>query len=190
MKQIFQVLLLSSFFVFSGCFGSNEEEEPVKNLENTGEYTIKIPQDWEIFPKEEYPKSIILSARQPSYSSRIPAMIAIAKESSRPQNLDQFIKRNLEEVRRNSQDFQKISEKKIENENVESQLIEYREKRSNDNSLIGIYSYYLLPKNQENSYLVTMVFDPEISDDDKKKLETIITSFNFKKSEKIGETEE
>ena len=54
MKRIFPVLLISFGFLFSGCFGSEEETQENKNLESIIEYSIDIPQDWEVFPKEEY----------------------------------------------------------------------------------------------------------------------------------------
>lgn len=185
MKQIFQVLLFSSFLIFSGCFGSDEKDQEMKNLDNIVEYSINIPKEWEVFPKKEYPKSLVFSAKEPAFSSRFPAVLAIAKENSVPDSLNQFISRNLEEVRRNSQDFKKISEKEIpqsaDEENRKSRLVEYRERRSADNSFFGIFSYYLLPENKQESYVVTMIFDPDISDEKKAEYEKIITSFHLKK---------
>lgn len=183
MKQIFQVLLIGFVFSLSGCFDGGEKDAELKTFENIVEYTIDIPKEWEVFPKEEYPQSLVFSAKEPAYSSRIPSIIAIAKESSRPQNLDQFISRNLEEVRRSSQDFTIISETDIDRENVQSRLIEYTERRSSDHSVIGIYSYYLLPNEQNNSYIVTMVFDGSHSQEKKDSLSQIVTSFHFKTKE-------
>lgn len=166
-------------FLFSGCFGGNNEENNTENLTQSKEYSLDIPKDWEIFPEEEYPQSIIFSAREPVYSALIPSIIVVSKEVSVPNSLEQFVNRNLESIRLESQDFKEIFREKIDKENFESYFIEYSERKSMDNSLIKFYSLYVLPKNNKSVYIVSILFDGNTKEEKYNNLKNILLSFKL-----------
>lgn len=185
MMHAFQVVLVGCVLTFSGCFGSNSEDSTVSSqtLETLVDYDLQIPSDWEVFPKEEYPDSIVFSAREASYTSRIPAVIAVSKESAVPASMDQFVSRNLEEVRRASQDFLKISEEDVDKDGFAARFVEYQETRSADASVLGFYSLYVLPEDNTSSYVVTLLFDGDLDDAKRSALKDIILSYSMRTGE-------
>jgi hypothetical protein len=179
-KKIYKtIFIILTPFLLSGCFGETTEESKTENITESKEYSLNIPKDWEIFPKEEYPKSIIFSAREPAYSSLIPSIIVVSKENSIPQSLEQFVNRNLESIRIQSQDFKEIFKEKIDKESFEAYFIEYSERKSMDNSLIKFYSLYVLPKNNESVYIVTILFDGNTKEEKYSNLKNILLSFKL-----------
>lgn len=175
---------LALLLVFSGCsFGSSSSSSSGEKTDSgyiTPEYTIAVPAAWEIYPKEEYPASILFAARQNVYTHRVPASVSISTTASKPSSIDQFVAKNLESVRKVSQDIQVLSTADVSDSSADKILVEYSERSSKDFSRIGFLSLYVVPKTVEQSYVITMLFDEATTADEKEELQKIILSFTLK----------
>lgn len=176
--------IFCGLFLLTGCSISNNSKEVETNKEQgfiTPEYSVAVPASWEIYPKEEYPATILFAARQNVFSTSIPASISISTIQSKPESLEIFVAKNLESVRKKSQDLQVVSQTNVSDSSAEKMLVEYSERNASDYSRIGFFALYVLPKNISQSYVVTMLFDGTISSSEKEELQKIVGSFTLKK---------
>ena len=154
-------------------------------------YSISIPENWEIFPKEGYEKYMIFAAREGDYSSVIPTTLTISNIHSLPPSLDILINKNYELVRQESQDFKIVSEEdftteeiiksdteeEIEQKTPESRLVIYTEKYAGTDMFAQIYSLNVLSHTKEETYVVNILSDLNASDKEKELIRNILESF-------------
>ncbi len=179
-------LLAFSGIFLTGCsFGapSSPDSATPTSYEITPEYGLSVPASWEIYPKEEYPATILFAAKQNIFTTGFPASVSVSTAQARPTSLEQFVVNNLEIVRKKSQDMKVVSQTNVSDANADKMLVEYSERRSQDSSRIGLFSLYVIPKTVQQSYVITMLFDPSISSSEKEELQKIVLSFNLKKSQ-------
>lgn len=174
----------SSLLLFSGCEEAptetavSEENIPKENI------ILSTPDDWEVIPKETYPANLILAKREPSFSQETPSMVSIAVEKSLYPSLQKFAYRNIETVRKKSQDFQKISEQDILLSNeTPAFFIEYSDRYSKTKERLSFYDLYVQDLKEEKSYVITLLFDPTTSEEHKEFLRNILFSFSLFKEE-------
>ncbi|HID92104.1 TPA: hypothetical protein EYP45_03230 [Candidatus Peregrinibacteria bacterium] len=203
-KKIFLPCLLLPLLTFSGCFdGTDTNDTETQEVKDTKNYSISIPNTWEIFPKNEFEKNMIFAARQGEYSSNVPITITISQTQSLPESLEILIKKNYEIVRRESQDFKIISEtdfttKEVRKEQTDenkteqkkyinpeetrepaSKLVIYTEKYTSNNSFAQIYSLNVLSYKEKKTYVINILCDMNASEKEKELIMDILTSFTI-----------
>ncbi len=191
-KNSIFILSIISLFTFSGCLeGSNEEN--IQEIETKANYSISIPETWEIFPKQEYPKYMIFAAREPNYISEIPLSITISNINSLPPSLDILIKKNYEMVRKASQDFKIISEENFTTEEIikseisdtitskkpASRLVIYTEKYAGTNTFAQVYSLNVISYSEKKTYVINILSDMNASEAEKELIMNILQSFTL-----------
>jgi len=185
-KSLFFACFCSAW-VISGC-GGEEETPEIQEEEITNEASVAynishvLPlseEAWKTLPKEDYPASVILGAKERNSPARISPIIVLSKEYNTTESIQDFADRNLEEVRRKSQDFLLQSLEESSDNKAEKIFAVYHETRSKDNTKMEVYSLYYLPKNYEVSYLLTIVLDNEETEKRKKYLKELLLSFSI-----------
>jgi hypothetical protein len=208
-KKIVLPFLLTSLLTFSGCFDGSDSETETQEVETKGNYSIAIPQNWEIFPESEFEKNMIFAAREGEYDSSVPVTITISHAYSLPQSLDTLIQKNFEIIRKQSQDFKIISEEKFTTQEIEkeqttdkntgaenteenktyinpdetrtpdSKLVIYTEKYTTTNSFAKIYSLNVLSYKENKTYVVNILSDINETDEKKELIRNILQSFTI-----------
>lgn len=187
MRRVFFALAFASLMI-SGCsLGGTSSTTTTSDSSSefayiTPEYSIDVPASWEIYPKEQYPATILFAARQIIASQQIPASISISTTPSRPSSLEQFVSRNLEGVRKKSQDVQVVSQTDVSDASSDRMIVEYSERSSKDFSRIGFFALYVIPKNLQQSYVITLLFDEALSASEKEELQKMVLSFTLKEN--------
>jgi len=193
-KSIF-ITGIFSLFIFSGCFGG-DTEEGVTEVETESNYSISIPDTWEIFPKKEYEKNMIFAARESEYSSNFPTILTISSIHSLPLSLNALISKNYESIRKESQDFKIISEEDFsvkenaENESTysnpdetrkpDARLVIYTENYTGTNSFALVYSLNVLSYKEQKTYVLNILTDLTASEKEKELIMQILQSFTLK----------
>lgn len=166
--------------MLSGCTGGDDEESQNPEAEAQKiSYQLDLPKTWKTLPEDQYPQSLIFAAKESNGPARISPVLAVAREYLRPASLDDFVTRNLEEVRRSSQDFKMVNSENISVNSEQRKIVEYSETRSRDGTEIGIYSLYVVPDKYQLSYVVTVVFDQSETENRKKELKDLLLSFRI-----------
>ena len=182
MKRFFSIVLLGSFLtVFSGCGSTDEisEEEVITENLKTVSFEISTPDDWEVIPSDQYPKNAVLVKREPSFSNEISTLVSVAVEQGVYHSLQKLAERNLENIRKNSQDFQIHSQEEFPLNSGESAFfVEYSDWYARGQKRIHFYDVYVLDTSSDKSYTVSMIFDGKTSDDHKTFLrESVLKTF-------------
>jgi len=183
MKRFFSIVLLGTFLaIFSGCGNTDEtidEEKAQENLKSVS-FEIQTPEDWEIIPKDQYPKNVVLLKREPSFSNEVSTLLSVSLEQGVYYSLQKFSERNLENIRQNSQDFQLHTREEVTLDSGEKALlVEYSDWYSRGKKRINFYDLYVLNSQQNKSYTVSLIFDPRTSEDHKEFLKKVLKTFVF-----------
>jgi hypothetical protein len=183
MKKNVLFFCCSLVLFFSGCSDSSKEDLVENDVaSSSSSFFLYTPSDWDTLPHEaDDPGSVIITKREPSYSYEAATFLTVSVHKAKNYPLDQLVKRNLETVRKLSQDFQKISEEKISlSDGSPAIFVEYTERLSKTKAQFGFYNLYYLKEDTKELYVVTLVFDPTTSFDHKKFLkEDVLLSFYF-----------
>ncbi len=185
MKQFFSIVLLGFFsLLLSGCGEADEnpEQKAQEDLKKTS-FEVTTPDDWEIIPASEYPQNVLLIKREPSFSSEISSLLSLSVEKGTYHSLEKFAERNLEAIRKNSQDFRKILTEKITLDSGEDAiLVEYSERYSKKKTALGFYTLFVIDSASNKSYSVSLLFDPTTDPDHKDFLKKVIKTFTLPSS--------
>jgi len=186
MKRIFSIVLFGCTLLFSGC-GNSEEDSSAENSEQVHENLTKsnfemfTPDDWETVDEKKYPKNIILLKREPKLSSDFSTLISVSSENLSYDSLLRFTQENLENIRKNSQDFQILEQESVElSSGINAYLVEYSDWYSRGNKRIHFYDLYVIDQENNTSYSVQIIHDPKLTEDHKTFLkEKILKSFTL-----------
>lgn len=181
MKNVFSIVLFGFFsFMLSGCGNSAPEENNESKDLKKSSFEVHTPDDWETLPSDSYPQNIVLLQREPFVSSEISTLLSVSMEQGTYYSLSAFAKRNLEMIRKNSQDFQKVRMEEISLDSGQDAIfVEYSEKYSPNKQPLGFYSLYVIDTSNKKSYVVSLLFDISTDDDHKNFLEKVVKSFTL-----------
>jgi len=208
-KSSQKILFITGFlslFTFSGCFDGGSDEA-VTEAETDSNYSISIPETWEVFPKKEYEKNMIFAAREAEYSSNFPIILTISSIHSLPSSLNTLINKNYEVIRKESQDFKIISEEDFTVQEIErstdsnegeeeskitnsisnpnetrtpaARLVTYTENYTGTNSFALVYSLNVLSYKEQKTYVINILTDLNASDEEKDLIMQILKSFTI-----------
>lgn len=182
----FLVTLLTIPLVLTGCFASEEETASITEIYETNNFSISVPQDWEILEKSEFtsnvPQSTIAAFRNNIKNEIFNANINISVQNTNLTDPLDLAKSSKANAKTNLISFQEIETKNMEvqsgEQTIKGVLMEFQGKRNTQESIIRFKQLYVIQGN--TAYTVTAAYLPDEDDTVVQYIDEMLNSFALK----------
>ncbi|MBD3360670.1 hypothetical protein GF366_02605 [Candidatus Peregrinibacteria bacterium] len=189
MKQSikFLVSLLTIPLLLTGCFASDEEEvASTTEVYETSNFSISIPQDWEILEESEFtsniPQSTIVAFRNNIKNEIFNANVNISVQNTNLTDPSDLAKSSKANAKTSLISFQEIETKDIEVKSgdgtIKGTLMEFQGKKSAQESMIRFKQLYIIRGN--TAYTITTAYLPDEDGTVVQYIDEMLNSFALK----------
>jgi hypothetical protein len=176
--------------LMTGCFGSGSDTtsgtqttDSTKKLYETTDFSIEIPQDWEILERADLrpniPQETVVAFRNNIKSDIFTANVNISMETvGETVNSSDYAKNSKISAQKNLVSFEEISSQSYNNGTTTGTILEFSGKKTSSDPIVKFQNLYIV--NNGSAYTITGAYLPAEDETIVKNIGEMINSFLLK----------